>query len=132
MKCVGADTVRFNEVISIIDTSLYKHNLPIVVSLHHPYYNKDTDSWYTKCDSNNPKAINHYCVIVGKHYDSGKDKHYYRFYEVGTSSDSNAKSLSNRLYINRDIHMIVGKTACRDNEEYYTVIAVRKNIGQTL
>lgn len=132
MKGVGADTVRFNEVISIIDTSLYKHNLPIVVSLHHPYYSDKTKSWYAKCGSNNPKAINHYCVIVGKYYDSGKDKHYYRFYEVGTSSDSNAKSLSNRLYINRDTHMIVGKTACRDNEEYYTVIAVRKNIGQTL
>ena len=53
------------------------------------------------------------------------------FYEVGTSSDSNAKSLSNRLYINRDTHMIVGKTVYMDKEEYYTVIAIRKNIGQT-
>ena len=50
---------------------------------------------------------------------------------IDSMHGTNAKSLSNRLYINQDTHMIVGKTAYMDKEEYYTVIAVRKNIGQT-
>ena len=49
---------------------------------------------------------------------------------IDSMHGTNAKSLSNRLYINQDTHMIVGKAAYMDKEEYYTVIAVRKNIGQ--
>ncbi|GHT12306.1 hypothetical protein AGMMS4956_06690 [Bacteroidia bacterium] len=126
-------TNKFNEVIQIIDTSLFSHQKPIMVGVHHPTAIKDDKKkiigWKETCSGNTPSITNHYVVIIGKKYDKTKKQYYYLFYEVGTSVIGGT-SLENRLYIDNNI--IKGKTKYKDEyiEYYYILTEVRKNIGQ--
>jgi hypothetical protein len=119
-----------NEGLRIINISLDKHKLPIIVGVHHPRQNESTQEWSHYCSGNIPKITNHYIVIVGKGYDEQKDKNYFRFYEVGTSHASKGKSVDNKLYIESN-GLIIGNTKFVDKEGYYTITEVRKNIKKT-
>ena len=135
LSCVS-DTYTFNTAIKAIDTSLYRHNLPIMIGVHHP---KIKENRLTKlleyqddycAESNDPSITNHYIVIVGKYYDSNRSKYYYRFYEVGTRNIDNGRSDKNRLYIEHPNHMVKGDTEYITYDNYYTLTEVRKNIGE--
>ena len=122
---------NFEQAIKIIDESLEVHKLPIMVGVHHLYYNKSKFEWYHKCSGNSPSITNHFVVIVGKGYDKTKKQDFYRFYEVGTSHENKGKSAENRLYIDRKNKLIIGNTSyVEDYDEYYTITEVRKNVGK--
>lgn len=122
--------VEFKQAIEIIDKSLKEHELPIMVGVQHPYYSQN--QWKNKCSGNTPNVTNHYIIIRGKKYDSSKKQYYYLFYEVGTTSTDNGKSMGNKLYINDTNNLIEGKTANQTTYtgNYYIVTEVRKNTGQ--
>ena len=125
---------KFGEAVQVIDISLKEHKLPVMIGVQHPYYNKDDDYWYYKCGSkdNDPRATNHFIVIVGKGYDKGKKMDFYYFYEVGVSdiNKANGTSRMNRLWVDTNQHTIKGNVSGKTKENYYIVTDVRKNAGQ--
>lgn len=123
---------KFDEGINILKTSLKEHKLPVLIGVHHPV--KDEYGIYVKevCSGNTPSASNHYIVVVGMGYDEQKRKNYFRFYEVGTGRNSHGTSIENKLYVNDDFKIIIGKTSYKkDNiNHYYTIVEIRKNYGK--
>ncbi|MDR0604361.1 MAG: hypothetical protein LBG80_08685, partial [Bacteroidales bacterium] len=130
---VMTDIADFNKAIRIIDTSLKKHELPIMVGVHHPkkIETPNGTTWQDNCSGNIPAITNHYIVIRGKRYDSDRGQYYYLFYEVGTSISDNGTSTENKLYIDETKHIIKGETKYIKYMGYYTVTEVRKNNNQT-
>ncbi|GAB6013574.1 hypothetical protein MK137Hg34_000313800, partial [Viscerimonas tarda] len=128
---------EFEQAVKIIDKSLFEHELPILIGVHHPKSIKNDKGviidWEDKCSNNTPSTTNYYVVIRGKKYDETKKQYYYLFYEVGTSTSSNGESSENRLYIDTKSNLIKGKTAyiTTHSGDYYIVTEVRKNTGQT-
>jgi hypothetical protein len=129
------NVTEFNKAIQTIDTSLYKHMLPIMVGVQHPYWDNSQKKWYYKCGSteNNPRSTNHFIVIMGKGYDENKKMWFYYFYEVAaenTEEDSKGKSRGNTLWIDTNNHLIKGNVAGKEFENYYIVTSIRKNKNQ--
>jgi len=125
-----SSNANFEEGVKIIETSLKKHNLPIMIGVHHPSYDKKKKTYYDDCSGNTPNVTNHYIIIMGMGFDKAKGQKYFRFYEVGTDYSDKAKSSENKLYINEDSKLIIGNTKYKEKEGYYTITEVRKNIGQ--
>jgi hypothetical protein len=123
---------KFDEAVLVIDISLKEHKLPIMVGVQHPYKDKD-NNWYYKCgsQSNNPRATNHFIVIVGKGYDKAKKMDFYYFYEVGISNKTKGTSRNNKFWVDTKQHVIKGDVSTQDKKDYYIVTDVRKNLGQT-
>lgn len=118
---------QFTVMTNVIDISLTKHKLPIIVGVNHPY---SKGGWHFQCSGNSPKWTNHYIVIVGKGYDSSKQSNFYYFYEVGTGGINDGRSKNNRLYIDKNSKMLIGNTTSVEYENYYKVTEVRKNKNQ--
>jgi hypothetical protein len=117
----------FDEAVQVIDISLKEHKLPIMIGVQHPYW-KD-DKWYYKCGpaSNNPRATNHFIVIVGKGYDKAKKMNFYYFYEVSTSNKANGTSRMNKLWVDTNQYTIKGNVSTKEKDDYYIVTDVRRN-----
>ena len=92
-----------------------KGGKPVVVGVHYPH---------DYASANGNKATYHFVVIVGKGYDRALRKYYYRYYEVGTSDLSIAKSERNRLYVDESLKKLSG-IGGRDIN--YVVTEIRKN-----
>jgi hypothetical protein len=127
-----ANEALFEEAIQVIDTSLKKHKLPIMIGVQHPYWNDDDKVWYYKCGhaSNSPRATNHFVVIVGDGYDNTKKMRFYYFYEVGTEDPIDGQSKNNKLWIDTKKHLIVGNTAISSKTDYYIATDIRTNQGK--
>lgn len=65
----------------------------------------------------------HYVVVVGKGFDVDRQRFFYRFYEVGTSNQSNGTHELNRLYIYDD--KLMGSQGFSSKE--YIVTEVRQH-----
>jgi len=65
----------------------------------------------------------HYVVVVGKGYDAKQQREYYRFFEVGTSVQSNGTHKQNRFYIYDD--KLLGSQGFSSKE--YIVTEVRQH-----
>ena len=125
---------EFDEAVQVIDISLKEHNLPVMIGVQHPYWDKKDMYWYYKCGSkdNDPRATNHFIVIVGKGYDKAKKMDFYYFYEVGVSdvNKANGTSRMNKLWVDTNQHIIKGNVSTKDKNDYYIVTDVRKNSGK--
>ena len=111
-------TAEFEAQVEYIDSSIKPNKQggkPILVGVH---YNKGKKPY----NVSNP-ATYHFVVIVGRGYDKEKRKHYYRFYEVGTSDKILATGESNKLYIDNSSRFIRGAYEGKT----YTITEVRKN-----
>ena len=124
---------EFNEAVQVINTSLKEHKLPVMIGVQHPYWNNQNKKWYYKCGSksNNPRATNHFIVIVGKGYDKTKKMEFYYFYEVGTSDKTTGTSKTNKLWVDTKQYIIKGNVSNKIKQDYYIVTDVRKNAGKT-
>ncbi len=121
----------FEKALDIVERSLYDYQEPLVLCVYHPTRNKKNNIWEDVCSPHNdPSTICHFIVLVGMYYDTGKSQYYLRFYEVGTIDSSDGKSSENRLYVDTENHMIKGKTKYVNKDDYYILIAVRKNVGK--
>jgi len=127
---IVANNTLFEQAVQIIDISLKEHKLPIMIGVQHPY--KVKDKWYYKCGSpsNNPRATNHFIVIVGKGYDKTKKMWFYYFYEVVAGNVADGASKENKLWIDTNQHLIMGNVSIYKKENYYIVTDVRKNQGK--
>ena len=103
-----------------------------MVGVQHPYWDAKNYKWYYKCGhkDNNPRATNHFIVIVGKGYDKTKKMDFYYFYEVGTSNKNYGTSRSNKLWVDTNQHIIKGNVSNKDKNYYHIVTDVRKNLGK--
>ncbi|MDR1743178.1 MAG: hypothetical protein LBR48_05080 [Dysgonamonadaceae bacterium] len=126
-----ANEANFEQAVQIIDISLFEHKLPIMIGVQHPYKDK-YDNWYYRCGSteNNPRATNHFIVIVGKGYDTTKKMSYYNFYEVVANNENDGKSKNNKLWIDTNQYLIKGNVSIYNKEDYYIVTDVRQNQGK--
>jgi hypothetical protein len=128
IECLSKEYL--DKAILILDKSLYEHNLPILVGVHHPKFDEKSNSYYDKCSGNTPQITNHYVVVVGKKYDISRKQWYYLFFEVGTEYRTKGNSEENRLYIDDNRNLILGDTKYVDKKDYYTVTEVRRNINE--
>lgn len=121
----------FEKALDLIETSLYIHETPMVLGVHHPKKRvvNNITTYIDECSGNTPHEVNHFIVLIGIYYDNDRAQYYLRFYEVGTSVlTSSGTSAENRLYINYNYHIIKGNTAYVTGvTDYYTLIVVRIN-----
>lgn len=111
-------TADFESGLTYLDASIKpnkKGGKPVLIGVH---YNLGEEPY------NHNKATYHYVVIVGKGYDRQERKHYYRYYEVGTSDRTVALSESNKLYVDQESRKLAGTRA---RNKYYQVTEIRKN-----
>ena len=125
---MSTSTVNFEKALDLIETSLFIHEAPLVLGVHHP----NPKTLKDECSGNSPSDVNHFIVLVGLYFDTNRNQYYLRFYEVGTKYQSNGVSIENRLYVDYVNHIIKGNTAYKAVPDYYTVITIRINKKQYL
>ena len=130
-------TAEAQELLSIAQAELYELNIEIenveetqeLIELREEkeqaieVAQRNFDEVSQKGPFNSVEPTFHYVVVVGKGYDTKQQREYYRYFEVGTSVQSNGTHKQNRFYIYDD--KLMGRQGYSTKE--YIVTEVRQH-----